>query len=269
MAIGTQSRLSREKIPSRRRQVHDGTDKTLFEGTEPDTYVLYFKDDCIDIAGNPTTIVGKGAINNRISELLMTRLGDIGVSTHFIKRLNMREQLVQATDALPVTLSINNIAVGEFAKRLGLDENFLLQKAIPEFKYKSKELGNPVVSPQHIVALGWAREDEIEQMLSLSQRINDYLTGQFLALGFRLAQFTMEFGRLYNNEFFEDIPLILIDELSPDTFTLIDLTSGAPYDFDARPHLYQEIGGRLGLLTDGGPLDLQESVTYLSEDTGE
>lgn len=269
MAIGSKPRMLHDKTPPRRRQVHNGTNKILYEGTEPGTFVLYFKDDLVTQENTSLTIVGKGAINNRISELFMTRLGDIGITTHFIKRLNMREQLVQATEVLPFTVTMHNIATGEFSDRLGLDENYLLSKPILEFKYKSKDLGHPVVAAEHIVGLGWANEDELDQISALTQRMNDYLNGQFLALGFRLAQFTVEFGRLYMGDFFEDNQLMLVDELSPDTMTLIDLASGQGLEpglpeetIPDTVNFYQKIAQRLGILTNGGPLDLQDTVVY-------
>lgn len=266
MTISHRSRLLHDRPAPRRHQVYDGSEKTVYDGPEPETFVLYFKDDVVDpISDKKSTVEGKGVINNRISELLLTRLRDIGVESHFIKRLNMREQLVRAADVFPFQIRMNNIAAGSFSDRLGLDEGIVLPRPIPEFVLKSKELGYPIVSERHISTLGWAREDEIEDILSISQRVNDFLYGQFLALGIRLVNFTLEFGRLYPTELMDDMSIAVVDEISPDTCYLIDIATGDRLDqgnFFVNPKDaalgYQDVARRLGILTEGGPADLKE-----------
>lgn len=268
MSIGFQSRAQNERQTPRRRQIYNGSTKTVFEGVDPGTLVLYFKDDIQDVGGNVHTIVGKGTINNRISELLLSRLAEIGIGSHFIKRLNMKEHLVHCADVIPARLTIHNIAVGSFAHRLGLQENFVPAKSIFEFQLKDRSLGYPVVSAQHLLSLELVREEEIDAILTVAQRINDYLNGQFLALGYRLVNFTLQFGRLNPSDYIDEPHLIIVDELSADNIALIDLSTGELHDpaAMAAPHAidtYRNIASKLGILADGGPLDLQESVVQM------
>src|SRR5262249_20773418 len=145
------------------------------------------------------TITGKGVLNNRISEFLMSRLNEIGVPTHFMRRLNMREQLVRKVEVIPVKVVVRNIVAGSLAKRLGIAEGTLLPRSIVEFHYKSDELDNPLVTDEHITAFGWACPHELEEIMSQALRINDYLSGLFLGIGLKLVDFKLEFGRLWED----------------------------------------------------------------------
>ena len=253
MAISSYPSLPSNYSAPRRPQLREGRGKILYDGPEPGTHVLFFKDE--GGAGNSSlTLSGKGVLNNRISELLMTRLNDMGINTHFIRRLNMREQLIRATEVLPFNLTIHNLASGSFALRLGLEEGMSLPKPIPEFALRSRELNNPVVAVEHLAALGWGRLEEIDDILLISQRVNDFLSGQFLALNMRLISFTLEFGRYYVSDFTEP-HILVIDELSPDTCNLLDLTTGERLDQQGvqnQPHMarniYQTVASRFGLL---------------------
>ena len=141
----------------RRRQLYEGKAKILFEGPEPGTLVQYFKDDAS--AGNGAKkgiITGKGVLNNRISEHLMLRLHDIGIPTHFIRRLNMREQLIREVEIIPLEVVVRNVAAGSLSKRLGIQEGTRLPRPIIEFYYKNDALNDPMVSEEHITAFGWA-----------------------------------------------------------------------------------------------------------------
>ncbi len=264
MAIGFRPRVLSEKSVPRRRHIYEGNTKILFDGPEPGTYVLYFKDDHHIEAKH--VITGKGVINNRLSELFMSRLSEIGVETHFLRRLNMREQLVRAAEVLPFQVVMHNAATGDFAKRLGLDEGMMLPEPIPEFRIKTKGLDESLVSSHHITSLGWADTDEVESILDTTQRINDFLCGQFLALGMRLMQYSLEFGRVYLSEFMGDTQIILIDEITPDTCHILDLKTSERMDLsqvsnqELEDHkgakFYQDIAQRFGLLEAGGPPDL-------------
>src|SRR5437016_9433048 len=140
---------------ARRRQIYEGKAKVLFEGPEPGTIVQYFKDDATAFNNQKRgTITGKGVLNNRISEYLMTRLNEIGVPTHFVRRLNMREQLVREVEIIPIEIVIRNIAAGSLSKRLGIAEGTLLPRSIVEYYYKNDELGDPMVSEEPITAFG-------------------------------------------------------------------------------------------------------------------
>lgn len=242
---------------TRRRRIFEGNGKVLFEGPEPGTLVQYFKDDAI--ASNSQkrgTITGKGVLNNRISEYLMNRLHEIGVPTHFVRRLNMREQLIRQVDIIPVEVVVRNVATGTFAKRLGLEEGSILPRSIVEYFYKNKKLGDPLplVSEEHITAFNWANPYELEEIMSHALRINDYLTGLFFGIGLRLIDFRLEFGRLYDRD---DVRIVLADEISPDNCRLWDIRTNEKMDQDRfREDLgrveqaYQEVARRLGLLAD-------------------
>jgi phosphoribosylaminoimidazole-succinocarboxamide synthase len=203
----------------------------------------------------------------------MSRLDDLGINTHFIRRLNMREQLVRAADVYPFTVTMHNLAAGHFAARLGLDEGLLLPRPLVEFHLKSKTLQNPVISESHILTLGWASKDEIEEICEVSQRVNDFLCGQFLALGIRMANCTLEFGRVYLTETLDESHIILVDEISPETCHLVDITSGMRLDRSCHEkensnpsEIYQEVAKRLGILSAGGPPDLKETILLAHSD---
>ena len=163
---------------SRRRRVYEGKAKILYEGPEPGTLIQHFKDDATAFNNKKQDRVeGKGVLNNRISEFLFQKLGEVGIPTHFIKRLNMREQLIREVEIIPVEVVVRNVAAGSLAKRLGLDEGTQLPRSIVEFYYKSDELDDPMVSEEHVTAFGWANPQEIDEIIALSLRINDFLSG--------------------------------------------------------------------------------------------
>ena len=247
---------------SRRRRIYEGKAKVLFEGPEPGTLVQYFKDDASAFNNQKRgTITGKGVLNNRISEYLMQRLNEAGVPTHFLRRLNMREQLVREVEIIPLEIVVRNVAAGSLAKRFGLAEGTQLPRSIVEFYYKSDELGDPMVSEEHITAFGWANPQDIDDIMSLSLRINDFLSGLFLGVGLKLVDFKLEFGRLYENE---EMRIILADEISPDNCRLWDVKTNEKLDKDRfRQDLgkvaeaYQEVARRLGILPEAGLRDMQ------------
>ena len=247
---------------ARRRQVYEGKAKVLFEGPEPGTLIQYFKDDATAFNNQKkATIVGKGVLNNRISEHLMTRLNEIGVPTHFVRRLNMREQLIREVEIIPVEVVVRNIAAGSLAQRLGITEGTVLPRSIVEYYYKSDQLGDPMVSEEHITAFGWATPQDLDDILSLSLRINDFMSGLFYGIGIRLVDFKVEFGRLWNGD---DMRIVLADEISPDSCRLWDLTTNEKMDKDRfRRDLgniieaYQEVARRLGILPEAGVHELR------------
>ena len=246
----------------RRRQIYEGKAKVLFEGPEPGTIVQYIKDDATAYNKKKTgTITGKGVLNNRISEYLMTGIADIGIPTHFVRRLNMREQLVKEVEIIPLEVIVRNVAAGSMAKRLGITEGSALSRSIVEWCYKSDELDDPIVSEEHITAFGWAAPQELDEMMSMTLRINDFLCGLFRGIGIRLVDFKIEFGRYYFND---EERIILADEISPDSCRLWDLKTGKKLDKDRFrrdmgdvAEAYQEVAQRLGILPESGPRDLQ------------
>jgi phosphoribosylaminoimidazole-succinocarboxamide synthase len=252
---------------SRRRQIYEGKAKILFEGPEPGTVVQYFKDDAssradtVDETDRTGTIIGKGVLNNRISEYLMTQVGDMGVPTHFIRRLNMREQLCREVEIIPLIVVVRNIAAGSFAQRLGIVEGTRLPRTIVEFHYKSNDLDNPLVTEEHIACFGWSSPSEIDEMISMSLRTNDYLSGLFMGIGIRLVDFRLEFGRYFMND---EIRTLLADEISPDNCRLWDVETNDKMDKDrfrrnmgGEAEAYQEVARRLGITPESGPRDMQ------------
>ena len=251
---------------SRRRQIYEGKAKVLFEGPEPGTLVQYFKDDATAFNNQKQgTITGKGVLNNRISEYLMVRLGEIGIPTHFVRRLNMREQLIKEVEIIPVEVVVRNVAAGSFSNRFGIAEGTALPRSIVEHYYKSDELNDPMITEEHITAFGWANPPELDEILSMTLRINDFLGGLFFALGIRLVDFKVEYGRLWEGE---DMRVVLADEISPDNCRLWDIKTNEKLDKDRfRRDLgrveegYQEVARRLGILPESGPRDLQGPET--------
>jgi len=236
---------------SRRRRIYEGKAKVLYEGPEPGTLIQHFKDDALD-PESKEVIDGKGVLNNRISEYIFARLNEIGVPTHFLKRLNMREQLIREVEIIPVEVIVRNVAAGALSKRLGIEEGTPLPRSIIEFCFKSDDLGDPLVSEEHITAFGWANPQEIDEMTALALRINDFMTGLFLGIGIKLVDFRVEFGRIYENDM---VRIVLADEISPDSCRLWDLSTHEKLDKDLYRsdmggviEAYQDVARRLGIL---------------------
>jgi phosphoribosylaminoimidazole-succinocarboxamide synthase len=240
----------------RRTRVYEGKAKILYEGPEPGTLIVHYKDDTTAFNNQKKEVIdGKGVLNNRISELIFSKLNDIGVPTHFLKRLNMREQLIRAVEIIPLEVVVRNVAAGSLAKRLGLTEGTALPRSIIEFYYKNDELGDPMVSEEHVTAFGWATPQEIDDIMALAIRINDFLSGLFLGIGIRLVDFKLEFGRLYEGEMMR---IVLADEISPDSCRLWDMKTNDKLDKDrfrrdlgGLVEAYQDVARRLGILSEG------------------
>jgi len=240
---------------NRRRKIYEGKAKILFEGPEPGTLVQYFKDDAT--AGNGAkheVIDGKGVLNNRISEFVFSKLNDLGIPTHFLRRINMREQLIKEVEIIPLEVIVRNVAAGSLAKRLGLEPGTRLPRSIIEFCYKDDALGDPMVSEEHITAFGWATPAELDDIMSLAVRINDFLTGLFMGVGIQLIDFKIECGRLYEGDMMR---IVLADEISPDNCRLWDIKTRNKMDKDRfREGLgglvenYREVAQRLGILVE-------------------
>lgn len=238
---------------SRRKQIYEGKAKILYEGPEPGTLIQYFKDDATAFnAQKKATLDGKGVLNNRISEYMMLRLAEIGIPTHFIKRLNMREQLIKKVEIVPLEVICRNIAAGTMSKRLGIEEGERLPRTIVEFCLKRDDLGDPLIAEEHIHAFGWATESEVDEMIAMTLRINDYMQGLFAGVGIRLVDFKIEFGRLSLDNGHQ---IVLADEISPDSCRLWDWETNKKLDKDRfRRDLgdvteaYSEVATRLGIL---------------------
>jgi len=252
---------------TRRKQVYEGKAKVMFEGPEPGTLVQYFKDDATAFnAQKRGTITGKGVINNRISEFLMTRIAEIGIPTHFVRRLNMREQLVRQVEIIPIEVVVRNVVAGSLATRMGIAEGTSLPRSIVEYYYKSDKLGDPMVSEEHITCFGWASTHDLDEIMQMALRINDFLSGLFLGIGIKLIDFKLEFGRLFDEH--DQMRLVLADEISPDNCRLWDVKTNEKLDKDRfRRDLgkveeaYQEVARRLGILPEIAPGDAQSTPT--------
>ncbi|MEM6825211.1 MAG: phosphoribosylaminoimidazolesuccinocarboxamide synthase [Pseudomonadota bacterium] len=238
---------------ARRKKVYEGKAKILYEGPEPGTLVQYFKDDATAFnAQKKATIDGKGVLNNRLSEFFMLGLSQIGVPTHFIKRINMREQLIRSVEIIPLEVVVRNFAAGTLSERLGLAEGTPLPRPIVEFCLKDDNLGDPLVSEEHIIAFGWAAQQDLDDMVALALRVNDFLSGCFLAVGIKLVDFKIEVGRIWENDYQR---LIIADEISPDSCRLWDIETGNKLDKDvfrrdlgSLTDAYTEVARRLGVL---------------------
>ncbi|MCJ8191836.1 phosphoribosylaminoimidazolesuccinocarboxamide synthase [Sphingomicrobium aestuariivivum] len=247
---------------ARRRQIYEGKAKILYEGPEPGTIIQYFKDDATAFNAEKTgQIAGKGVLNNRISEKIFTSLHTIGVPTHFMRRLNMREQLVRQVEIVPIEVVVRNVAAGSMTKRLGIEEGTQLPRTVIEYYYKDDKLGDPMVTEEHIACFGWASQEEMNDIADMAIRVNDYMCGLFAGIGIRLVDFKLEFGRIWENDYSR---IILADEISPDSCRLWDIASNRKLDKDRfRQDLgeiaeaYQEVARRLGLLQ---PEDGEESA---------
>ncbi len=236
----------------KRKKIYEGKAKILYKGPQPNTIIQYFKDDATAFNNKKFAVInGKGVLNNRISSFLMEKIKHIGIPTHFIKRLNMREQLVHAVEIIPIEVVIRNIAAGSICKRFNLKEGEALPRAIVEYYYKSDELNDPLVSNEHITAFEWANSNELEDIFNMSLRINDFLIGVFSSIGIKVIDFKLEFGRFYKDE---NLEIILADELSPDNFRLWDNKTNKKLDKDRfredlgnMKEAYQEVAERLGV----------------------
>ena len=237
------------------KKLYEGKAKIIYETNDKGLVIQHFKDDATAFnALKKANIEGKGVLNNRISEYLLNSLAQCGIQTHLIKRLNMREQLIKHVEIIPIEFVIRNISTGSLTNRLGISEGTVLEKPLLEYYLKDDELGDPLISKEHIYSFEWATEKEINAIDKISLRINDILQGIFRGVGIKLVDFKIEFGRTWNKE--KDInEVILADEISPDTCRLWDIKTDKKLDKDRfRKDLgnlieaYQDVARRLGIM---------------------
>ncbi len=238
------------------KKLYEGKAKIIYEGPEKGTGIQHFKDDATAFNNQKkATVEGKGVLNNRISEHILSNLNQIGIETHLIKRLNMREQLITLCEIFPVEFIVRNIATGSLTKRLGIADGTILKRPLVEFSYKNDDLGDPVVSKEHILEFGWIDNTAtLDWIINKCLRINDFMQGMFRGVGIKLVDFKLEFGRANNNS-----KILLADEISPDTCRLWDVSSEKKLDKDRfRKDLgniiqaYQEVARRLGIIHEEG-----------------
>jgi phosphoribosylaminoimidazole-succinocarboxamide synthase len=236
------------------KKLYEGKAKIIYEGPEKGTAIQHFKDDATAFNNQKkSSVEGKGVLNNRISEHILNNLNQIGIRTHLIKRLNMREQLVKIVEIIPVEFIVRNIATGSLTKKLGIADGTILSKPLVEYSYKNDDLGDPLVAREHILEFNWATNQELDFINENCLRINDFMQGMFRGVGIKLVDFKLEFGRVNNNDNKKEI--ILADEISPDTCRLWDVVSEKKLDKDRfRKDLgniiqaYQEVARRLGIM---------------------
>jgi len=235
------------------KKLYEGKAKIIYATSDKNLVIQYFKDDATAFNNlKKSTIEGKGVLNNRISEHILTNLSQIGIKNHLVKRLNMREQIIKFVEIIPIEFIIRNIATGSITKRLGIEDGTVLKHPLLEFCLKDDKLGDPLIAEEHILAFDWATKKEIEKVKKMILRINDFMIGMFRGVGIKLVDFKLEFGRLKANGKSE---VILADEISPDTCRLWDSITDQKLDKDRfRKNLgdlipaYTEVAKRLGIL---------------------
>mgnify|MGYP001338771308 CR=1 FL=1 len=233
------------------KKLYEGKAKIIFASPDKNFVIQHFKDDATAFNNQKKAIIeGKGILNNRISEYILLSLKDVGIENHLIKRLNMREQLIDLVDIIPIEFVVRNIVTGSLTKRLGIEEGTILNKPLIEFCYKKDDLGDPLVAREHIYAFEWASPTELDFITEKCFRINDFLQGLFKSIGIKLIDFKVEFGKRKS-----DGKIILADEISPDTCRLWDSITEKKLDKDRfRKDLgdlipaYTEVAKRLGIL---------------------
>ena len=235
------------------KKLYEGKAKIIFASNDKKYVIQHFKDDATAFNNQKKAVMdGKGILNNRISEHILMNLDQVGIKNHLVKRLNMREQLIKYVEIIPIEFIVRNIATGSLTKRLGIEDGTVLEDPLIEYCLKNDELGDPLISKEHIYTFKWATKKEIEQIDKQLLRINDFMVGMFRGVGIKLVDFKVELGRIKNNG---KTDILLADEISPDTCRLWDNKTDKKLDKDRfRNNLgnlidaYQEVAKRLGIL---------------------
>jgi len=235
------------------KKLYEGKAKIIYATSDKNLVIQYFKDDATAFNNlKKSTIEGKGVLNNRISEHILTNLKQIGIKNHLVKRLNMREQIIKFVEIIPIEFIVRNVATGSITKRLGIEDGTVLKEPLIEYCLKDDKLADPIIAEEHIFAFNWATENEIKKIKKMILRINDFMIGMFRGVGIKLIDFKLEFGRLKEDDKNE---VILADEISPDTCRLWDYLTDKKLDKDRfRKGLgdlipaYEEVAKRLGIL---------------------
>tara|TARA_Y100000590_G_scaffold455421_1_gene604034 strand:+ start:1223 stop:1999 length:777 start_codon:yes stop_codon:yes gene_type:complete len=233
------------------KKLYEGKAKIIYASAEKNLVIQHFKDDATAFNNQKKSVIeGKGILNNRISEHILTYLGQVGIKNHLIKRINMREQLIKYVNIIPIEFIVRNIATGSLTKRLGIEEGTTLEKPLLEYCFKNDKLGDPLISREHIITFNWLNLMELEWINEQCRRINDLLQGMFIGVGIKLVDFKIEFGKTKDEN-----KIILADEISPDTCRLWDINTEKKLDKDRfRKNLgnlieaYQDVARRLGIL---------------------
>ena len=235
------------------KKLYEGKAKIIYATNDKSLVIQHFKDDATAFNNQKKQVIdGKGILNNRISEHILTSLNQVGIRNHLVKRLNMREQLIKLVEIIPIEFIVRNISSGSLTSRLGIEDGTVLEYPLIEYCLKNDELGDPVISREHILAFNWMNVFELDLINQELKRINDFLQGMFRGVGIKLVDFKVEFGRYEENGTQQ---IILADEISPDTCRLWDISSEKKLDKDRfRRDLgniiqaYQEVARRLDIL---------------------
>lgn len=230
-------------------QLYEGKAKKVFATSDPELCIVSYKDDATAFNGlKKGTIVGKGVINNKMSNFLMQMLEKEGVPTHFVEQLSDRDTVVKKVSIVPLEVIIRNISAGSFAKHYGVEEGIVFDEPTIEFSYKNDDLGDPLLNAYHAIALKLATREEIEQIKSMAFKVNEVLKAYMLTLGVRLVDFKLEFGKTADGK------IVLADEISPDTCRLWDKDTNEKFDKDrfrrdmgGVEDAYNEMMKRLGI----------------------
>ncbi len=201
-------------------KIYKGSSKTLYQADEDYALIMSFDDTLKIVNQDSMEISGKGVVNNSISSYIMQKLDMIGVDNHLIKKNNMRQQLVQFVDVYPIQIHICTIACGRYVTDFGMEDGFVFESPIIDFRVKNKELGYPIINESQIISFGWLNKKELSDLKTQATRVHDFLSGLFASLQIRLVDIQLEFGRVFNGE---DFMTMLVDEISPDTCRLWDM----------------------------------------------
>ncbi len=238
-------------MTKKRDKIYEGSSKSLYLSEDEYSLILSFNDKLSQSSNKEINAAGKGSINNTISVYLMQQLEMIGVENHLIKKINMHQQLIQQVDVYPIQVYVNNIAHGRYVSEFGMEEGFVFDSPIIDYRIKNKKLNYPAINESQILSFDWMTPDEIKDMNLKAGRVYDFLSGLFVSIGIRLVSVKLEFGRVFNGESFSSM---LIDEISPDTCVLWDIETNKKLCFEVASEdikqiipVYKEVMKRLNI----------------------
>lgn len=231
-----------------REKIYEGTSKIVYEAEEDYALIQFFKDDQKLENGEVIAISGKGIIKNSISAFIMNSLDMANIENHLLEKINMREQKIQLVDIIPVQVSVANIACGRYVSDFGIEEGYVFENSMLDFRIKNAEFGNPVTCEHQMLNFGWLHKEELKALKKEAIRVSDFLTGLFAGVGIRLVECNLEFGTVFDGDSFS---MMLADEVTPDTCRLWDMETNQKLDFEyaaANPDkailVYEEVAKR-------------------------
>ncbi len=213
-----------------RNKIYQGSSKILYQTDKEYSLIMSFTDDIKLQNGKTFNASGKGVINNTISSYIMSKLDMVGIENHLIEKINMREQIVQFVDIIPISISVSTLACGRYIKEFDMEEGYVFDQPMIDFRIKNAELKYPVINEYQIINFGWVSIEEIKILKKKAIRIADFLTGLFAGIGIRMVECNLEFGRVFNGE---EFIIMIADEISPDNCKLWDLNNNEKLGFEA------------------------------------